>query len=81
MKGAYTNDYYDRLKTEQRCRTRGYTPWFGAPFSGNFGLWKPQDAATTGAASLRYFCAFFQAPTPHRNDTISNLMFKEKNQL
>ena len=23
MKGAYTNDYYYRLKTEQRCRTRG----------------------------------------------------------
>ena len=23
MKGAYTNDYYDRLKIEQRRRTRG----------------------------------------------------------
>ena len=27
MKGAYTNDHYYRLKTEQRCRTRGVYPF------------------------------------------------------
>ena len=59
----------------------GYTPLICAPFLRNFRIVEPQDAATTGAALLRYFCAFFQVPTPYRNDYISNLMFKEKNQL
>ena len=69
MKGAYTDDYYYRLKNwiEELNRGGGIPLWFSAPFSGNFWKWEPQDAATTEAALLRDFYAHFQH---HHTETI-----------
>ena len=79
MKGAYTNDYYDRLKIEQRRRTRGVAYPFGSVHrfrvtsdSGNRRMQPRRELLRCG-----FFAPFLGVDTI-QDDSIPNYMIKEK---